>query len=173
MAAIQDAQPADVETPAETSPKSRRRLIVGASITAVVLAAAGGGAYYYFTRDAAAATAETVKPAAPSHKVALYLMLKPDFIVNSTAVGQRRYLQTSLAVVARDQAVIDALNAHAPIVRSALINLLADQDFMVLQTADGKQALRDKMRATIDATLMKEGAGAGVEAVLFNSFVMQ
>src|SRR5262249_44585534 len=109
----------------------------------------------------------------PGHKVALYLSLKPDFIVNSTAVGQRRYLQTSLSVMARDQAVIDALNAHAPVVRSALINLLADQDFMTLQTADGKQALRDKMRSTIDTTLTKEGGAGGVEAVLFNSFVMQ
>jgi flagellar FliL protein len=175
MAAVQDAQPAAGEA-AETTPKAlktRRGLIVGGAVAVVVLAAVGGGAYYYLSRDAATGTAADAAPAAPVHKVALYLTLKPDFIVNSTAVGQRRYLQTSLSVMTRDQAVIDALNAHAPIVRGALINLLADQDFMTLQTAEGKQALRDKMRSTIDATLTKEGGAAGIEAVLFNGFVMQ
>ncbi len=108
-----------------------------------------------------------------THKPALYLNLRPDFIVNSTAVGQRRYLQTNIVVMARDQAVIDAANTHAPIIRGALVNLLADQDFLVLQTDAGKQALREKMRATIDATLSKEAGVSGVESVLFPSFVMQ
>ncbi len=75
--------------------------------------------------------------------------------------------------MARDQAVIDAVNTHAPIIRSAIINLLADEDFMVLQTDAGKQALREKMRTTINATLKKEADVDGIEAVLFTSFVMQ
>jgi flagellar FliL protein len=172
MAAVQDAQRAEAAPPETSTAKRRRGFLIGAAI-AVIMLAAGGGTYFYLSRDHAASATEASAPAVPAHKVALYLTLKPDFIVNSTAVGQRRYLQTNLSVMAREQAVIDALNAHAPIVRSALINLLADQDFLVLQTADGKQALRDKMRETIDATLTKEGASAGVEAVLFNSFVMQ
>jgi len=88
-------------------------------------------------------------------------------------VGQRRYLQTNIVVMARDQLVIDAVNTHAPVIRSAIVNLLADEDFMVLQTDAGKQALREKMRAAIDSTLQKEANLSGVEAVLFNSFVMQ
>ena len=75
--------------------------------------------------------------------------------------------------MARDQLVIDAVNTHAPVIRSAIVNLLADEDFMVLQTDAGKQALREKMRAAIDSTLQKEANLSGVEAVLFNSFVMQ
>ena len=177
MAAVQKASPADVEAAAETPPpapqKRRHGLIVGAAIGVLVLLVGGAGAYFYLSRSASTDTAADAAPAAPVHKVALYLTLKPDFIVNSTAVGQRRYLQTSLSVVTRDPAVIDALNAHAPIVRSGLINLLADQDFMVLQSDAGKQALRDKMRTTIDAVLSKEANVSGVEAVLFNSFVMQ
>jgi len=148
-------------------------LIVGAALGAIVLVAGGAGAYFYFARGASTEAVAETTPAAPARKTALYLTLKPDFIVNSTAVGQRRYLQTSVSVLTRDPAVIDALNAHAPIVRSGLINLLADQDFMVLQTDAGKQALREKMRTTIEATLSKEANVSGVEAVLFNSFVMQ
>jgi len=177
MAAVQEA-PADAAAAEKSAkdaspPKSRRGLIIGAAVAAVVLAGGGAGAYFYLSHGASNAAEAETTPAAPTHKTALYLTLKPDFIVNSTAVGQRRYLQTSLSIVARDPAVIDAVNAHGPIVRSALINLLADQDFMVLQTDAGKQALRDKMRTTIDAALTKEGATGGVEAVLFNSFVMQ
>jgi len=183
MAAVQKPQPAGTDAQPEAAPtdqdaaaapkKNRRGWIVGAAIGAIVLVVGGAGAYFYLGRGAATDTVAEAAPAAPAHKTALYLTLKPDFIVNSTAVGQRRYLQTSLSVVTRDPAVIDALNAHAPIVRSGLINLLADQDFMVLQSDAGKQALRDKMRTTIDAVLSKEANVSGVEAVLFNSFVMQ
>lgn len=182
MAAVQEAQRADAASaeksatdatpPAQSSGKSRKGLIIGAAV-ALVLLGGGAGAYFYVSHGASTTAAAEPTPAAPAHKTALYLTLKPDFIVNSTAVGQRRYLQTSLSIVARDPAVIEAVNAHGPIIRSALINLLADQDFMVLQTDAGKQGLRDKMRTTIDAALTKEGATAGVEAVLFNSFVMQ
>lgn len=158
---------------AQIEPKGGRRkfLIIGA----VVLLAAGiaGGAAFYFLHGSAAQAEPDEAPAAPAHKQALYLNLRPDFIVNSTAVGQRRYLQTNVVVMARDQAVIDAVNTHAPIIRSAIINLLADEDFMVLQTDDGKQALRGKMKTTIDATLKKEAHVDGIEAVLFTSFVMQ
>jgi flagellar FliL protein len=158
--------------PAETGNRRKKLLIIGAA--ALLVVAVGGGAAFYFLRgEHSPAAAEEAAVAEPAHAKALYLTLKPDFIVNSTAVGQRRYLQTNVVVMARDQAVIDAANTHAPVIRSALINLLADQDFMVLQTDAGKQALREQMRATIDATLTKEADVKGVEAVLFASFVMQ
>ena len=160
--------------PAEASSGNGRKklLIIGAA--ALLVVAIGGGAAFYFLRgEHSPAAAEEAAVAEPAHAKALYLTLKPDFIVNSTAVGQRRYLQTNVVVMARDQAVIDAANTHAPVIRSALINLLADQDFMVLQTDAGKQALREQMRTTIDATLTKEADVKGVEAVLFASFVMQ
>jgi flagellar FliL protein len=166
-----DKDPAAEGAQAKPSGRSRKLLIIGA-IVLVVAGIAGGAAYYFLHGSAAQAEPDAVS-AAPAHKQALYLNLRPDFIVNSTAVGQRRYLQTNVAVMARDQAVIDAVNTHAPIIRSAIINLLADEDFMVLQTDAGKQALREKMRTTIDATLKKEAGIDGVEAVLFTSFVMQ
>jgi flagellar protein FliL len=157
----------------EGKPKSGRRklLIIGAIV--LLVAGIAGGAAYYFLHASAAQSEPEAAAAAPAHKQALYLSLRPDFIVNSTAVGQRRYLQTNVVVMARDQVVIDAVNTHAPIIRSAIINLLADEDFMVLQTDAGKQSLREKMRTTINATLKKEADVDGVEAVLFSSFVMQ
>jgi len=158
---------------AQKGPKGGRGklLIIGAAV--LLVAGIGGGAAFYFLHAAPADTKADEASAVPAHKPAIYLNLRPDFIVNSTAVGQRRYLQTNVAVMARDQAVIDAVNTHAPIIRSAIINLLADEDFMVLQTDAGKLALRDKMRTAIDATLAKEANVGGIEAVLFTSFVMQ
>ena len=158
---------------AGAKPRSGRgKLLIIGAIVLLVAGIAGGAAFYFMHRSAAQAEPDAAS-AAPAHKQALYLNLRPDFIVNSTAVGQRRYLQTNVAVMARDQAVIDAVNTHAPIIRSAIINLLADEDFMVLQTDAGKQALREKMLATINATLKKEAGVDGIEAVLFTSFVMQ
>jgi flagellar FliL protein len=152
--------------------KGRGKLMMIAGIAVAVLGIGGGAAFYLLGATPAEAPAEETAPA-PAHKTAIYLNLRPDFIVNSTAVGQRRYLQTNVVVMARDQLVIDAVNTHAPVIRSAIVNLLADEDFMVLQTDEGKRALREKMRAAIDSTLQKEAHLDGVEAVLFNSFVMQ
>jgi flagellar FliL protein len=164
----------DSETPIEAAAggTGRRKLLIIGGIALVVLGI-GAGAAFYFLRAAPAEAPAEESSAAPAHKVAIYLNLRPDFIVNSTAVGQRRYLQTNIVVMARDQLVIDAVNTHAPVIRSAIVNLLADQDFMVLQTDAGKQALREQMRAAIDTVLKKEANLSGVEAVLFNSFVMQ
>ncbi len=152
--------------------KGRGKLLIIIGIAVAVLGI-GGGAAFYFLHGTAAEAPAAEAAAAPTHKTAIYLNLRPDFIVNSTAVGQRRYLQTNIVVMARDQLVIDAVNTHAPVIRSAIVNLLADEDFMVLQTDAGKQALREKMRTAIDSTLQKEANLSGVEAVLFNSFVMQ
>ncbi len=126
--------------------KGRGKLLIIAGIAVAVLGIGGGAAFYFLRATPAEAPAEEAA-ATPAHKTAIYLNLRPDFIVNSTAVGQRRYLQTNVVVMARDQLVIDAVNTHAPVIRSAIVNLLADEDFMVLQTDEGKKALREKMRA--------------------------
>lgn len=147
-----------------------RWLIIGGAGVAVLGLAIGGALYFM---RAAPEDAQAEEPSAPAHKIAIYQDLRPEFIVNSLAVGQHRYLQTDVTVMARDPAVIDAVNAHAPIIRSALVNLLADQDFLVLQSDAAKQSLREKMRAAVDATVQKEAGVTGVEAVLFTSFVMQ
>ncbi len=164
-----DAEPA-AEAGAPSKGRGKLLIVVGA---VVLVLGIGGGAAFYFLRSAPADAPAAEAAATPAHKTAIYLNLRPDFIVNSTAVGQRRYLQTNVVVMARDQLVIDAVNTHSPIIRSAIVNLLADEDFMVLQTDEGKQALREKMRKAIDSTLQKEANLSGVESVLFNSFVMQ
>ena len=148
----------------------RRWLMVGGAAVGVIGLAIGGA--LYFMRAAPDDTAAE-ESATPAHPIAIYLDLRPEFIVNSLAVGQHRYLQTDVTIMARDPAVIAAVSAHAPVIRSALVNILADQDFIALQSADAKQSLREKMRAAIDATVQKEAGITGVEAVLFTSFVMQ
>lgn len=151
----------------------RRKLVIIIGIVVVVLGLGGGAAFYFLRAAPTEAAAHETAAATPARQLAIYLNLRPDFIVNSTAVGQRRYLQTNVVVMARDPLVIAAVNTHAPVIRSAIVNLLADQDFMVLQTDAGKQALREQMRTAIDTTLKKEANLSGIEAVLFNSFVMQ
>ncbi len=163
-----EANAADAGTPS----KGRRKLLIIVGVAVAVLGIAGGAAFYFLRATPAEVPAEEAA-ATPARKTALYLNLRPDFIVNSTAVGQRRYLQTNVVLMSRDQAVIEAAKKLEPVIRSALINLLADEDFMVLQTDEGKKALREKMRAAADATLQKEANVTGIEAVLYNSFVMQ
>ena len=109
--AVDAAEPAVAETNAG---KGRRKLLIIGGAALLVAGLAGGAAFYFLRAAPSDAAQEATASAAPVHKQALYLNLRPDFIVNSTAVGQRRYLQTNVAVMARDQAVIDSyLGAEA------------------------------------------------------------
>ena len=84
-----------------------------------------------------------------------------------------RVLQVEFSAVARDQAVLDALVKHDPVVRNRLLDLLSQQDYITLQTDAGRQSLRQAARQTIEAVLTKEAGVSGVENVLYTSFVMQ
>jgi flagellar FliL protein len=89
------------------------------------------------------------------------------------AGNKPRVLQAELTVMTRDQAVLDAITTHAPIVRNRLIDLLSKQDFVEMQTDGGRKALMEAAKASIDGVLEEEGVPPGVEQVLLVSFVMQ
>ncbi len=75
--------------------------------------------------------------------------------------------------MARNNATIESLMLHTPIIRGQIINLLVDEDFLVLSTHEGKEELREELKELINDTLKKESAEGSVESVLFSNFVMQ
>ena len=48
--------------------------------------------------------------------------------------GKQRFIQVQLSVMARDTAVLDAVELHTPVIRNRLINLYGARDFDSMQT---------------------------------------
>lgn len=104
---------------------------------------------------------------------ALYFAFDPPFVVNFDDAEQVRFLQLQVQVMARDPAVIEAVQKHDPMIRNSLLLLLNGRDYQALMTRAGKEALRAECLKTVQELLKRETGKAGVEDLYFTSFVVQ
>jgi flagellar FliL protein len=149
----------------------KKKLLIGAAAAVVVLALAVTAWLLLGSKGGEdAAEAASAPAAAPA---AIYASLGEKFVVTLHEQGRQRYFQTSLSALTRDEAVIKALDLHAPLIRARLVALLGEQDFAALRTEAGKLALRDRILATLQQVLQAETGSPGVEQVFFTEFVLQ
>lgn len=120
-------------------------------------------------QDAPIAESDTAAPPKP----VIYYPLKPAIVVNFSVRGRQRTLQAELTLMTREDDVISAVALHQPMIRNALILLIGGQTYAEIQTAEGKELLRQQCLQTIQRLLEKEIGKPGIEQVLFTSFVMQ
>ena len=178
MAAEQDLKldggNATGEAPAEGSKKKLILIIVGV----VLLIAAAVGATLFLvsgdessTDEASTDAAEVVEeePLLPAQ----YVILKPEFVVSFQVGSRQRFLQVSIDVMTRKQAVVDALTLHEPMIRNDIIRVIGEQNFDRLRTAEGRVELQDLLLQQIRQIVQRESGIEGVEALLFTNFVMQ
>lgn len=177
-----------------TSTGRGKRIAMFAALALALIGASVGGTFYFLggaDPAVAGADGDGATPEPEQRPPALYHTLHPPFVVNYLAGATSRMLQAELAVMARDPVVLEVLVDHAPLVRSRIVAYLTDLDFQALQTLEGKQALREGVKGLLDELLREQldgvaeeaaagksvgaddSAGAVVEAVLLNSFVMQ
>lgn len=123
--------------------------------------------------DAPAADVDAASEAEPAKQPAIYYPLSPAFVVNFEDRGRSRFLQAELTLLLRDAEVTQALDTHKPAIRNAMVMLLSSQSFENLQTAEGKEALREQALVKIQEVLQQEIGKPGIEQVLFVNFVMQ
>lgn len=158
--------------PAKVSGGKRKLLVLIVGL--VLLAALGGGLYAFLSGGAAPEEGDEAPVAEAPRAPVIYFSLEPAFVVNFQSDNRRaRFLQTSLDVVTRDQAVIEALKAHMPAIRNNLLLLLSRQTYEDLISHQGKEALRAEALASIQHVLEAELGAPGVEDVFFTTFVMQ
>lgn len=148
----------------------KKRLILMVAVVLVAVAASIAGTLFFLGQDEPA-TAEAVVEEAPTK--AIYYQLRPSFIVNYATDTKPRYLQAEISVMARDAALIEALVDHTPLVRSTILRVLSDASFDRIRTHDGKEQLREKLRAALDQVMSSETELSGLETVLFTNFVLQ
>ncbi len=162
---------------AEAGSGSRRWWIIGAGVLLVLLSS---GLTLWFLlateRDDVELDADaevSAEQPAPARGSALYFPLRPAFVVDFEHRGRLRYLQVSITLMARDPAVIEAVQLHMPLIRNRVVLLLGGEDFEVLQTSEGRELLRLTLLQAIQVIMQEEIGQPGVEQVLFTNFVMQ
>ncbi|MCP5181185.1 MAG: flagellar basal body-associated FliL family protein [Pseudomonadales bacterium] len=151
----------------------KKMIIIFAVVLLLAVGGSVGGTLYFLSGEEAAPDDEATAEAAPVFTEALYNTLRPAFVVNYTIANKPRYLQTELAIMSRNPAVIDAVTAHGPLIRARLLQALSAQNFLDLQTQSGKEALQVALLAEVNAVLTDQNIAGEAEGVLFSSFVMQ
>lgn len=170
-----DGPSGDENADDEAVAKSRRRLWIWLAVAGVLLMVVSIGGTLTVIRMSAPAEDPATDPAvaATVRKPAIYYPMKPPIIVNFSVRGRQRFLQAELTLLLRDGAVISAVELHQPMLRNALILLYGGQDYEQLQTAEGKELLRQATLQELQRLLQKEIGQPGIEQVLFTNFVMQ
>jgi flagellar FliL protein len=135
----------------------------------VAVAAGGGGAYFYFMK-AAPVHAKEAKPEPPPAPTGI-IPLEP-FVVNLADTGATRFLRVTLSLVVQDEEQAKEMEEHAiekARVRSAILELLAEQQSEALATPEGKEELKKALAERV-AHASHE---LKVKDVLFSEFVIQ
>jgi flagellar FliL protein len=164
----------------KTKPGSSFKKMLVLGLIGLLVMGGGAGAALYFGGflSAGAATAQsgdedTAPNPIASNEPPNYLTLDPPFIVNFGDEAMLGYLQVGVAVMTRDQAIIQQVTNNLPHIRNNLIMLFGNQDQNALNSTEGKETLRRQTLEEIQSILQKEIGKPGVEDVFFTSFVMQ
>ncbi len=137
----------------------------------VLLLAGGGGAYWYFFLTAPAAEAAEAAPE-PEPPPSTGLVPLDAFVVNLADAASSRFLRVTLTLVVQDEAQaaeIEEDEVAKMRVRSAILELLAQQNADALVTPDGKTALKQ----SIAEGVAHASHETKVTDVLFSEFIVQ
>lgn len=69
--------------------------------------------------------------------------------------------------------MIAAIETHMPMIRNTLNMIIGGQVYQEIQTAEGKELMRQQCLQALRKNLEAEIGKPGIEEVLFTSFVMQ
>ncbi len=157
----------EAETPTATPKKKSKAIWL--ILALLILGGCGAGYYFLVMQAQESESAETEAGPPP----ALYLELRPAFVVNLSGQDAGRFLQVEVDLMAREQAALDAVTTHMPAVRNNLLLIFGSQRYADLQSRDGKEALQRQVLDEINAILGQREGDLQVEEVYFSSFVMQ
>ncbi len=113
--------------------------------------------------------------AANAGPAAIYLPIKPPFVVNYGGKGKLKYLKTELSVRLDTADAANAVRHHMPYVRNNLVMLFAAQTDEDVTSQEGKEQLRQNALQVIRDLLVQE-EDLNPESVIdlyFNNFIVQ
>ena len=105
---------------------------------------------------------------------AFYTNLAPPLVVNfKDRIGDDHVMQVTLEMMARDQATVNEVREHLPVIRSSLILLYSGFVYEDVSTREGKQRMLDEGLAEIQALMTKRIGKPGIEEIYFTGLVIQ
>ncbi|OUR68820.1 flagellar basal body-associated protein FliL [Cycloclasticus sp. 46_83_sub15_T18] len=177
---------------AEAGSKKKLMMMVGGAVGVLILVGAGLFFSGFFDDEPAEPTAEESMDADTDSdsngdenddagnedggkiaaNTAIYHALMPPFMVNFPG-GNIQVMKLAVSVMASEQAVIDAISLHDPVIRNNILLMLSSQDPEVLKTAKGKVKLQLTIKTEINKVLDSVKVSSSVKNVFFTDLVMQ
>ena len=145
-------------------------LLVIILVLAIGLSVAG--TLWFLTRGGEGNPAAPAAAEEEAFVPASYLVMERPLVTTVRHPGRQRYIQVYLAFESEQADARAAAEKHRPLVRNRLISELGQQEFMVLQTPEGRQGLPDQLLAAVNETLAAEGEPT-LDRVLLRNFVVQ
>lgn len=164
------AEKEDLDLGVDQKSAKTKWIVIALASTLVLLVGAAAALYFTGVIQFGKAQAQQVVPA--PNKQAYFYELEP-FIVNFPPSETARLLQVGFSLLSFDEKTAQALKQHTPMLRNNLLLLLARSRPEELQSAAGKEALRQKVLSEIEKLLAERAQGGSLEAVFFTQFVMQ
>ena len=154
--------------------KGKLKLIILIVVALLLAIGVSVGATWYFMHSAQSKPASAETQTAPVGKQpAIFESMAPAFVANFNQNGRQRYMQVSITMLGRNQADLDALKVHMPVIRNNLVMLFSGQDFATLASPVGQEMLRQKATASVQEVAQKELGKVVVVQLLFTNFVLQ
>src|SRR5471030_3218331 len=153
--------------------KGKLKLIIAIVVAVLLAIGLSVGSTWYFMHSAASKPAVVADTAPAGKQPAVFEPMAPAFVANYNQNGRQRYMQVSITMQGRNQADLDALKVHMPVIRNNLVMLFSGQDFATLATPVGQEMLRQKATASVQEVAQKELGKVVIEQLLFTNFVLQ
>ncbi|EJZ57202.1 MULTISPECIES: flagellar basal body-associated protein FliL [Pseudomonas] len=153
--------------------KGKLKMIILIVVALLLAIGVSVGATWYFMHSAQSKPAAAAEAAPTGKQPAIFEPMAPAFVANYNQNGRQRYMQVSITMLARNQADLDALKVHMPVIRNNLVMLFSGQDFATLATPVGQEMLRQKATASVQEVAQKELGKVVIEQLLFTNFVLQ
>ncbi|MCW8275655.1 flagellar basal body-associated protein FliL [Pseudomonas sp. PCH199] len=153
--------------------KGKLKLIIVIVVAVLLAIGLSVGATWYFMHSAQSKPAAVAETTPVGKQPAIFESMAPAFVANFNQNGRQRYMQVSITMLARNQADLDALKVHMPVIRNNLVMLFSGQDFPTLASPVGQEMLRQKATASVQEVAQKELGKVVVEQLLFTNFVLQ
>lgn len=155
----------------EEQKKGGNKLII---IVAAALLGIGIGAISVYFFVGGGEEAEVAQEEATEQRVkSIYYKLEKPFLVNIQGGERSRHMQVDVTIKGKEQAAIDAIKKHEPVIKNDLNQLFGSQEVQVLQTHEGLVKLNEDATRIVQSFMQKEIGSPGIDQVLFTNFVMQ
>ena len=153
--------------------KGKLKLIIVVVVALLLAIGLSVGATWFFMHSAQSKPAAVAETAPVGKQPAIFEPMAPAFVANYNQNGRQRYMQVSITMQGRNQADLDALKVHMPVIRNNLVMLFSGQDFSTLASPVGQEMLRQKATASVQEVAQKELGKVVIEQLLFTNFVLQ